>query len=154
MAPLYTENEDFSLAIRKLTALAFVPVDDVQQIFLELDTNKPVEAAPIYSYFREFYIDGHRGGRGRPRYVMFLPRTWNCRERTLDGDPRTNNNIEVWHRHLNVIMGRRHPNLFDFLSVLRQEQAATEKAIEHRLAGNPFPIRKLVFRQRDETSDF
>ena len=60
----YNQDENFAIAIRKLGALAFSPVDEVRALFLELDQVKPREAAPVYNFVREYYIDGFRWWAG------------------------------------------------------------------------------------------
>ncbi|CAG0894611.1 unnamed protein product [Darwinula stevensoni] len=83
LTQLYREDDDFAIKIRMMTCLAFVPVEDVQKVFAELEATMPSEAKPVVQYFRETYVDGRRR-RGRARNeVVYPPQLWNVRDRTL-----------------------------------------------------------------------
>lgn len=47
-----------------LLALAYVPVENLPNIFRKLEDEIPEDLLPIYDYFKEFYVIG-RPGRGR-----------------------------------------------------------------------------------------
>lgn len=50
-------------------------------------------------------------------------------ERTLLDEPRTTNYLEGWRRRINSIVGKAHPNIWDFLKCLLGEQAHIEMAV-------------------------
>lgn len=69
------------------------------------------------------------------RQPMFEPSLWNVRSRTLENEPRTNNQLEGWHRRFKTIVDKHHPNIFQFIDKLKGEQARTETVIEQLIAG-------------------
>ena len=52
----YALHEAFSLAVRLLPALAFVPPEHVVHAFERVQENLPAEAGPISDYFEDTYI--------------------------------------------------------------------------------------------------
>ena len=69
-----------------------------------------------------------RAGRriGRP---TFLPDLWNQHSAALQGEPRTNNLVEGWHRRFNTLVGKSHPSLYTLLKEIQKEQGNTERRI-------------------------
>lgn len=141
LAPDYREDQEFALSLRMLTALAFVPVDDVVEAFEALEPEMPHDAEPIVRYFESTYI-GERRRQGR-RFPTFHIDKWNVYERTVEDLPRTNNAIEGWHRGFQSNVGAFHPNIWKFLDVLRREQGLNELKITQALTGHePVPQRR------------
>ena len=54
-------------------------------------------------------------------------------ERTIANEPRTNN--EGWHRRVNTIVAKHHPNIYEFLERLKGEQAHTDTLVEQLIGG-------------------
>ena len=145
----YVSDVEFSIIIKMMAALAFVPVEGVLDTFEELAKIMPKDAADVMSYFREHYIDGRRP-RGRPRLqATFPPKLWNCRNRVLQDQPRTTNGVEAWHRRLSSTIGASHPNIWTFMSFIRKEQAKTDVDIARLEIGHPLPKRKKKEVDRD-----
>ena len=72
-----------------ITALCFVPVDDLDSHVDCLAGNLPEELIPVLNYFEDNYIGRpNRRGAGR-RSPLFPTEMWNMYQRTLDGDDRT-----------------------------------------------------------------
>ena len=90
-------------------ALAFVPLVDVETAFddlsTEIRTNFNNDMDELLNYFEDTYIGRLRrnGHRGDPTFAHDV---WNMYMRTRDELPRTNNNVEGWHRgvqfHINA----------------------------------------------------
>ncbi|KAK3921782.1 Transcription factor Sox-12 [Frankliniella fusca] len=102
LAVTYREggNEAMRTDFHALIALAFVPVDDVQDSFDVLADVSVLALQPILKHLEDNYIPGclraRRGGRVRRRTApLFPPELWNCYERTLAGLPRTTNTCEA-----------------------------------------------------------
>ena len=105
----------------------------------------PDQAAPILDYF-EAYIGRPRpdgDGRGNPLFPIAM---WNVHVRTLEDRPRTNNNLEGWHRRFQAYIGGQHPNLWRFLDVLKREEAVTSVQIAQMVAGEQAPAQRRVYR--------
>ena len=133
----YQNDANLSLHIRMLTALAFVPVDDVLDYFEVLTDAMPQEAEPIVDYFEDTYI-GRRVRRGRRQPLIPLA-FWNVTDRLEGGLPRTNNHVEGWHRRMQANVGACHPSIWHFLDVLRREQSLNEVVMHQTLAGHVAP---------------
>ncbi len=67
------------------------------------------------------------------------PAMWSVFER--DGS-RTNNHLEGWHSKFNSIISRPHPNIYQLLHAIREEQAVTELTAVQLEAGSQTPRRK------------
>ena len=90
----YHRDAEFSIKVRCFSALSLLPMDDVVDGFDELadDEDLPQE---LVSYFEACYIGCQRGRGNRRRRIapLFPMHIWNLRERTLQNQPRTNNNL-------------------------------------------------------------
>jgi hypothetical protein len=67
---------------------------------------------------------------------------WNVYQRTLQELPRTNNNIEGWHRGFQSLIGSCHPNIWTFLGKLKRQQSLHHIQLTQILAGDVIPQRK------------
>ncbi|CAI6369505.1 unnamed protein product [Macrosiphum euphorbiae] len=99
LAKQYSDDVKFSLEVRKLAALAFVPVDKVIESFeLLLESTYYIEneqmLSPLITYFEGTWI-GILDRRGNRRPPLFSIEIWNCYDRLQESLPRTNNKIEV-----------------------------------------------------------
>ena len=57
--------------------------------------------------------------------------------------PRTNNRLEDWHYRLNQLARKAHPNMFETIELIKNEQASTEvQTIQLTAGGQPRPKRK------------
>ena len=128
----YTDknNTEVRTKTHMLLALAFVPVEDVENTFEELRETMPDSMINVVDYFELNYIHGRqrRNGRGSapPRFPLSL---WNQREATITGQHRTNNVSEGWHHRFALMVGKSHPSLFSLLSVLQKEQHDVDGSI-------------------------
>jgi len=77
-----------------IPALAFVNPANIIEAFETLSENQNFlpDAQPILNYFEDVYV-GRRLRRGRLT-PQFPPDLWNVHERTIDGQHRTNNDVE------------------------------------------------------------
>ena len=96
---------------------------------------------PIITYFEDNYIGRMRGSRRVP--CNFPPRVWNMFDRAKDELPRTNNNVEGYHRRLQSSVSAHHPSLWKFLDILKREQALNRAVVIQANAGQSSePINK------------
>lgn len=106
------------------------------------------ELAPYISYFEETYIGvkniSHRRGRGRGgpmiedvEYIkpLFDITYWNVHMHVLEDEPRTTNALEAWHRRFSHIVGKCHPNVYEFIQRLKEEEAHTNMVLGQLIAG-------------------
>ncbi|XP_053400166.1 uncharacterized protein LOC123539956 [Mercenaria mercenaria] len=154
----YIADEHLALSLRMFTALAFVPVEHVYHVFAELCETVPDAAHAIIPYMEETYVGGYRSESStKPDGSLVLKRQWreptypvglwNVHERTLAGEPRTNNQHEGWHRRFKTIVDKHHPNIFLFIDKLRSEQSRTETQVE-KLIGGQKPVKLFPAQQQ------
>ena len=125
----YVEDDLFAGSCRLLTALAFVPLNDVVDAFETVASSMADEMAPLITYYRQTYAGSYdrtsafRDGKivilRTYNQPMFPPQYWSVYQRVLDGEPRTNNLIEGWHRRFQVIVNKSHPNIHEFMKRLK-----------------------------------
>lgn len=131
----YHTDDEFSIKIRCLCALAFLPVDDVTEGFEELTEDEDIPQE-IVSYFEATYIGCLRGrGMNQRRTVPLFPiPIWNVHNRTEAGMPRTNNNAEAYHNSLQSSLSCVNPNLWKLISALKKENNLAQlKKIQYDL---------------------
>ena len=97
----YMADEEFALTIRMSAALAFVPSNDVIDLFdIPTDYSRNgygQDFDDILDYFEDNYIGRfrHNAPRRRPTFNI---KTWNMFHRTDNELPRTSNAVKEWHR--------------------------------------------------------
>ena len=74
--------------------------------FEEIKEKAPSKLSSIFVYFEKFYIGKKcRFKNSDVRKVPSYPiKMWNVHNRVLNGDPRTNNSIEFWHKQFAVVL--------------------------------------------------
>lgn len=102
----YVNDEEFRSVIRMVTALSFVPVDDVLHAFDELSGFAMDEAQVILDYLETNYIGELRRGRRLP--PRFPHEMWNSNVRVQENLPRTNNDLEGWHNRFSGFFSGKH----------------------------------------------
>lgn len=136
----YRDDQDFNLDVKMIPALAFVPADDVEEAFESLVDHISADAQPILDYFEDTFIG--RPGRRNRRGPVFSLGIWNMFDRTVQELPRTNNNIEGWHRGFQSSVGGCHPNIWKFLEALKKHQALQQVALTQIMAGDEIVQRR------------
>ena len=142
------EDGQFALSIRCLAALAFVPESRIPDYFILLigHADFDARALPVAMYFEDVWIgtpDRLTQQRGQP---MFPLRLWNMHQRTLDGQHRTNNAVEGWHRRFQSVLGCSRPSVFRFINAIKREQKMVSLKVERYLAGQNPPSSKKCYR--------
>jgi len=106
----YDTDLQARMQIRQLMALGFLPLAVVRLTFDTLEAQAISALQPLFQYFRHQWL-------GNVRPVM-----WN----TYNEDLRTNNDCKGWHVRFNNAIRRHHPNIWQFLNCVREEQASVE----------------------------
>ncbi len=99
LAKAYVTNPEIRKHFKYLKALCFVPCGDVIEAFNLIRSCSPKSFLPMYTHIEKFYIGKPKlnspGVRAIPVYPIAM---WNCYQRVLDDDERTNNSVESWHK--------------------------------------------------------
>lgn len=121
------ENRNLKLQTHMQLSLAFLPPDDVANVFDLLVDEIEEELLPIADYFEEYYVrvrpDRERRKAVLPRYPISL---WNQYDATLSSAQKTNNCSEGWHNRFHLLSGKNHPDLYSLLRSFQTEQADVE----------------------------
>ncbi|XP_035232318.1 uncharacterized protein LOC118204106, partial [Stegodyphus dumicola] len=103
LASRYGTDERFSLMLRHLFALAFIPADEISAVFDTLLPHLPPDAQEVVQWFEDNYVRGRMRRRLRNGIAvrvpsMFPPALWSVFDSLQLGTPRTQNAVEAWHR--------------------------------------------------------
>jgi hypothetical protein len=116
---LYNNNDEARNCVRKLLAMAFLPIPIIRNNFQLLSNASPQALQPLFEYFN----------------AQWLTRIPLSRWNVFDADNRTNNHVEGWNRRFNASVRRHHTNIWHFLRCLKDEHSANEMAINQFIAG-------------------
>ena len=119
------------MRIKKLAALAFIPLEDVVSVYEELADTFGGDEVPVLTYFESTWIGNVIGRRGRRSPPHFPFKMWNVVGRHQQGSTRTNNVIEAFNHNFNSLLSCHHPSLWTLIQSLRREQALTENTHAH-----------------------
>lgn len=123
----YRTEALFRKGIKFFLLLAFVPLSDIYELFLKVQTwcvlNISYDMVAFIDYFQTnylgFYNDEHQI-LADSRYGLSF---WNTYERVLSEEPRTINAAESKHRVYNLRMHIPHPNIAVWIhEILREEE--------------------------------
>jgi hypothetical protein len=145
----YIADADFASRVKCLTALAFVPPDQVAAAYEELiGSNDFREMDPLLDYFEDNYIGRpRRGRRAAPRFPIPL---WNQYHRVFDDLPRSNNTLEGWHQAFNHSVGIAHPSTARLAQKLQKEQHLHAVKNRQYEMGLPPPKKRKKYQQINE----
>lgn len=148
----YQEDKCFRLKVKKLLALAFVPVSDVIKAFeLIADDFNDDDDEKLLDYFEPTWIgEPKRRGTGRkqPKFPIEL---WNIYDRVSANLPRSNNSIEGWHNAFAKRVSIVHPTINKLTDKIRREQSKFEVDVAQIRQGHEPKPKKAIYRKRDET---
>lgn len=141
----YGNNENFSLLIRHIPALAFLPPDEIPAAFDELRGHIPLEANEIIQWFEDNYVYGRIRRQLRNENIvrsppLFVPDFWSVADNINNAFPCTQNSVEAWHRRWETLIGGAHVGVFKIIQEIRKEQNRVELDIESIVRGAPRPV--------------
>ncbi|CAG8707421.1 15728_t:CDS:2, partial [Dentiscutata heterogama] len=116
----YRTDEAFSLRIRQISTLAFLPPNEIPDTFNKLKGHIPEEADSI-----------------RP---IILPAFWSVHENNEYNFLRTNNSVKAWHRMWKTLIGSSNLNIFKFIKEIQKEQNRVQFDIIAILRETPRPF--------------
>ncbi|CAB4402207.1 unnamed protein product [Rhizophagus irregularis] len=151
---LYGTDENFSLLIRHIPALAFLPYNEIPTVFDELRNIMPEEANRIMEWFEIYYIRERvrrttRSGNVIRSEPLFPPSLWSIVDNIEHSFPRTQNNVEAWHRRWETLVGHAHVGVFKIIKEIQKEQNRVQLEMESILQGSPQNLPKKKDRERE-----
>src|SRR5438132_4762905 len=154
LATQYGTDENFSLSIRQIPALAFLNPSEIPEAFDQLKNDIPEEANRVVQWFEDNYVHGRvrrtlRNGNIIRDAPMFPPLFWSVVDNIEYTFPRTINSVEAWHRRWEVLVGRDHVGIFKIIKDIQKEQNKVQLEIEMVLRGTPRPSQRQRDRDRE-----
>lgn len=141
----YQEDTEFATYVRMISAIAFVPLQDTVSAFEALqDSTTDADLQQLFDYFEDNYI-GTRRRRGRAA-PLFAHAVWSVHSRVERHLPRTNNNVEGWHRKMQAAVSAHHPNIWRFMTILHREHSLVNVVVAQRLGGHDAEPKKKKYR--------
>lgn len=131
---IYSSDGEFSLQVGQLVALAFLPPDDIPAAFDLVKDNFDRRGRELIKWFERYYVAGHRVGRAR-RSPQFPPSMWSVAELMDGGLPRSQNNLEAWHRRFGSLAHNKHLGVIKCIELFREEEHSVSIQIERLEAG-------------------
>ena len=103
--------------------LGFIPLAIVRMNLNSLIVSRRsrmlINQYPALQFFYDYFINNYINGN-------FPPRMWNVHGRAMEY--RTNNFVESFHQRWNSAVAVRHPSLWSFIRVLKDQQALQSMA--------------------------
>ena len=115
---------------------------DINQVLNTLSNNIDHDLDIILDYIEDYYIGAYRRGHYRaPRFAYDM---WGVCDRVQNELPRTNNDVEGWHKRFNRHVGCHHANLWKLIEVLKNEEDISQIELLHiqqgRVQQNANPV--------------
>lgn len=150
----YMNDDKFSHFCSMIDSLAFLPLERVHEGMDFLKQTSYSEANELLSYFDTTYVNGSykRVGAGmniklRKINPLFLPKTWNVFEATLNSEHRTNNICESWNNRFTHLVGHSHPTIWVLIKKIKLEIGADRAKIALSSTGQT--IKKIKINQKN-----
>jgi MULE transposase domain len=150
---LYNSNDNFHNLVRYIWALAYVPVDQVIPIWEKFIRARISENFPeweqdwgdaVKSFVK--YIDTNWIGELNPRTKSrkrpgYPTEMWNKYEATLEGQPRTNNNVEAYNRAFSLSVPA-NATVWSLVDRFLMEESLAKQSLLQAARGNGSPEEK------------
>ena len=108
-----------------LNSLAYVPLDCICKVSAKLGSYLKSKDGDAYKVWVEVDKEMVRGMVDESTLNDIPPRcapeTWNCYQKVLEGKRRTTGAAEAWHRRLENIIEKAHPDFVSFCKALMKE---------------------------------
>jgi hypothetical protein len=151
----YGKDKEFSLKLRQIIALAFLPPSEIPGAFDELKSTIPEEASEIMQWFENNYVHGRiqrimRGGNVSCTAPLFSPIFWSVFEQMELGIPRTQNRVEGWHRRFETLVGKCHFGVYTIIEGIKKEQIQMERRAEYIIRGRAHTSTRKEYAEREK----
>ena len=153
--------------MKKLIALAFVPVGEIATVFDLVAAQFNDDADDLLDYFERIWI-GEPRRRGNfchswniilTRWIclgadrkkpLFDHKLWNIHDRVIVAVSHSNNSVEGWHNAFANSVAISHPNILKPAEKIRREQSKFELDMAKILQGHEIKTKKACYRRLDE----
>ena len=134
--------------------MAFLPPDEIPAAFDILKPLIPSVANNVVQWFEDNYVHGRirrqaQNGNVVRNPPLFPPQFWSVYNSVELGIPRTQNNVEAWHRRWETLVGRTHVGVYTIIEEFQKEQQLVELQIENILCGEQRPKQKKSTIERE-----
>ena len=140
--------------VRKINAMAFVPLSMMLPVWNMIESHlkgRNTKAMPIFEHFDKYLMRGYTNASGVLIPPKWGPEMWSVYGKVLEGRTRTTDKLEAWHRRLQAIICRPHPDMDTFIKTLCEEWIFIKTNIKKRLAKLPvFEVSKKSLLEREE----
>ena len=130
----FESDIELKLKLKSLTALAFVPINDVRQMFDNLAATFPDDERynEVLTYFFSTYIEGAIG-----REPLFPIKLWNHYDAAIESSPKTTNCCEGFHNGLNALFHCSHPSIWSLFDGLEKDISFHRLTLAKAQMGQP-----------------
>lgn len=158
----FNENSGVRNIIRRLLALPFVPIEDVNDTFDiiisevddGMDDDIVAKLEEVFRYVDRIYIRGVPA-RGRQRAVAprFAPPIWNVYNLVLNKIQRSTNAVEGWHSRWQRIIVSHHSSVWKFIENLKKDENENNVQMTQLMAGHTrirYPVKRQYKRNQHQ----
>lgn len=147
-------DEEFNMDVRKINAMSYLPVHLIQRVWnlLEKDLkDRKSRSLPVFDHFSKYLVRGYTNSRGQEVPPKWGPEMWSVYGKVLENRTRTTDKLEAWHRRLQAIILRPHPDMDTFVLTLCEEWIFIKTNIKKHLAKmETFDITRKPLKDREE----
>ncbi|KAG0444304.1 hypothetical protein HPB47_013946 [Ixodes persulcatus] len=138
LSKAYQEDSSVTLFVRQTISLAFVPPTFVRVAWRSLKATAPqAPGVPqLILYFEDTWLLGN-----------YEIHQWNHHQ---NNGARTNNFKEAWHRKINNVIGKAHPNVYTFVEHIKQDEATSRVTLHQVSNGGQARKRQKKWEMKDE----
>ncbi|CAB4377153.1 unnamed protein product [Rhizophagus irregularis] len=147
LAIKYGNDEQFSLMLRHLYALSFLPPQEIPAAFDILKSIMPQEANEVVQWFEENYVSGRiirqmRNGNVTRDSPPFPPALWSVYDAIKYGILQTENAVEAWHHRWETLIEEANGDVCKIIEELQKGQQEVEVQVECIAHGERRPKQK------------
>lgn len=130
----YDNDEDIRLHVQMCSALAHIPIDDIDEGWIMIMENTPEveKLRRFYDYFVEQWLDN----------TLFTRDTWNCYWRKLH---RTNSIVKEWNSELNELLSKPWLTFFELYDFIKSEAEYCDRIHERSVCRTKDEIREIMY---------
>lgn len=131
---IYADPEsEYSIKVRQIAALAFLSPTEIPGAFDLVKELFDSRANELLGWFEGYYVKG----RGPPQ---FPPSMWSIKSLVDQGYPRSQNEVEGWHRRFLSLAGNKHLGVIKCIELLRDEAFSSIVNITRLESGSEPPM--------------